>query len=46
MLEDRDREFSAEFTRPSTIVRLRGGGEEGIGEDVVYTVLDPRISYR
>ena len=39
-LEDRDREFSPEFTRPSTIVHLHGGGEEGLGEDVVYTVLD------
>jgi L-alanine-DL-glutamate epimerase-like enolase superfamily enzyme len=44
-LEDRDREFSAEFTRPSTIVRMRGGREEGIGEDVAYTVLD-HIAHR
>jgi hypothetical protein len=34
-----DREYG-EFTRPSTVIRLRGEGEEGIGEDVVYTVLD------
>jgi len=27
---------SSEFTRRTTIVRLRGGGEEGIGEDVTY----------
>ncbi len=39
-LEDNDREYSPEFTRGSTIVHLRGGGEEGIGEDVVYDVLD------
>jgi L-alanine-DL-glutamate epimerase-like enolase superfamily enzyme len=39
-LENRDREFSPEFTRPSTIVHLHGDGEEGLGEDVVYTVLD------
>jgi hypothetical protein len=38
-LEDRDRTYG-DFTRPSTIVHLRGGGEEGIGEDVVYDVLD------
>jgi hypothetical protein len=25
-----------DFTRKTTIVRLRGGGEEGVGEDVVY----------
>jgi L-alanine-DL-glutamate epimerase-like enolase superfamily enzyme len=39
-LEDNDREFSPEFTRGSTIIHLRGGGEEGLGEDVIYEVLD------
>ena len=39
-----DREFG-EFTRPSTVIHLRGKGEEGIGEDVVYTVLD-HIAHR
>jgi L-alanine-DL-glutamate epimerase-like enolase superfamily enzyme len=39
-LEDNDREYSPEFTRPSTIIHMRGGGEEGVGEDVVYDVLD------
>ena len=34
-----DREYR-DFTRPSTVVHLRGGGEEGLGEDVVYDVLD------
>src|SRR5436190_5937208 len=38
-LEDRDRTYGT-FTRPSTIVHLRGGGEEGIGEDVTYDQLD------
>ncbi len=38
-LEDHDREYGS-FTRPSTIVRLRGDGQEGVGEDVVYDVLD------
>jgi hypothetical protein len=33
-LEGRDREYGS-FTRPSTVVQLRGGGHEGIGEDVV-----------
>ncbi len=28
------------FTRLTTVVRLRGGGQEGIGEDVVYDALD------
>jgi L-alanine-DL-glutamate epimerase-like enolase superfamily enzyme len=43
-LEDRDREYG-DFTRPSTIIHLRGEGEEGVGEDVVYTVLD-HIAHR
>ena len=38
-LEDRDRQYG-DFTRPSTIIHLRGDGEEGLGEDVVYDVLD------
>ena len=38
-LEDRDRTYG-DFTRPSTIIHLRGGGHEGTGEDVVYDVLD------
>jgi hypothetical protein len=38
-LTDHDRQYG-DFTRPSTVVHLRGGGEEGIGEDVVYTDLD------
>jgi hypothetical protein len=44
-LENRDREFSPEFTRPSTIIHLQGKGEEGIGEDVIYDVLD-HIAHR
>jgi L-alanine-DL-glutamate epimerase-like enolase superfamily enzyme len=43
-LEDHDREYGS-FTRPSTVVRLRGDGQEGIGEDVIYTVLD-HIAHR
>jgi hypothetical protein len=39
-----DREFG-EFTRGSTVVHVTGGGEEGIGEDVIYTVLD-HIAHR
>lgn len=38
-LEDHDAQYGS-FTRPSTIVHLRGAGEEGVGEDVVYTDLD------
>lgn len=39
-LEDNDHEYSPEFTRGSTIVHMKGGGDEGLGEDVVYEVLD------
>jgi hypothetical protein len=39
-----DREFG-DFTRPSTVVHMLGEGQEGIGEDVVYTVLD-HIAHR
>ena len=43
-LSGHDREYGA-FTRGSTLVHLRGGGEEGLGEDVVYDVLD-HIAHR
>jgi L-alanine-DL-glutamate epimerase-like enolase superfamily enzyme len=34
-------EFNAgEFERLTTVVKLRGGGEEGVGEDVVYDAID------
>jgi hypothetical protein len=33
-------ELSPEFTRMCTLIRLHGGGEEGVGEDVVYDQLD------
>jgi hypothetical protein len=39
-LEPREQELTAEFTRNTTILHLRGGGEEGLGEDVTYTGLD------
>ena len=43
-LTGHDREFG-DFTRPSTVVHLHGEGQEGIGEDVVYDVLD-HIAHR
>jgi hypothetical protein len=39
-LTDLDRTFDSGFERPSTLVTMRGGGEEGRGEDVVYDTLD------
>jgi L-alanine-DL-glutamate epimerase-like enolase superfamily enzyme len=38
-LTGHDREYG-EFTRPSTVIHLRGDGQEGLGEDVIYDVLD------
>ena len=35
-LERRAVETGSGFTRATTTVRVRGGGEEGVGEDVVY----------
>jgi L-alanine-DL-glutamate epimerase-like enolase superfamily enzyme len=34
---------SSEFERKSTVIRLRGGGEEGLGEDVTYDAVDHDI---
>lgn len=39
-LEGLERDVSSAFTRFSTAVRLKGGGHEGVGEDVTYTALD------
>jgi hypothetical protein len=33
-------QVSSEFTRLTTVIRLRGGGHEGVGEDVTYDALD------
>jgi hypothetical protein len=39
-LDRLEHQVSDEFTRVTTIVRLRGGGEEGLGEDVTYSAED------
>ncbi len=39
-LEGLELEVSSGFSRLSTVIRLRGGGQEGIGEDVTYEGLD------
>lgn len=41
-LEGLSAEVSSGFERLSTVVHLRGGGHEGIGEDVVYSADDQR----
>ncbi|MGH2942506.1 MAG: hypothetical protein ACRDLN_07015 [Solirubrobacteraceae bacterium] len=35
---------SSDFERTTTIIRLRGAGEEGLGEDVVYDAVDHEIA--
>jgi hypothetical protein len=35
-LERLEQPVTSEFTRVTTVIRLRGGGEEGVGEDVTY----------
>jgi hypothetical protein len=39
-LERLEQAVSSEFTRVTTLVRLRGAGQEGIGEDVTYSEED------
>jgi L-alanine-DL-glutamate epimerase-like enolase superfamily enzyme len=36
-LEGLELQFSPEFVRKTTVIRLHGGGVEGVGEDVVYS---------
>ena len=35
-LEGRELSFGEQFTRHTTLITLHGGGDEGVGEDVVY----------
>ncbi len=37
-------QVSSDFERKSTVIRLRGGGEEGVGEDVVYDAADHEVA--
>src|SRR5947208_9365631 len=39
-LEGLERDVSSAFTRLSTVIHMRGGGYEGVGEDVTYDALD------
>jgi L-alanine-DL-glutamate epimerase-like enolase superfamily enzyme len=42
-LEGLQETVSSEFERKSTVIELRGGGEEGQGEDVTYDAVDHEI---
>jgi L-alanine-DL-glutamate epimerase-like enolase superfamily enzyme len=39
-LEGLEANVSSDFTRLSTVIRMHGGGHEGVGEDVTYDALD------
>jgi hypothetical protein len=39
-LEGLEAQVSSDFTRLSTVIRMSGAGEEGVGEDVTYDALD------
>ena len=39
-LEPLEQDVSSDFTRLSTVIRMRGRGHEGVGEDVTYDALD------
>ncbi len=45
-LEGLARDVSSDFSRQTTVIRLRGGGEEGIGEDVTYDAVDHDVLQR
>src|SRR3954462_7544592 len=42
-LEGLSRDVSSAFTRVSTVIRMHGGGEEGLGEDVTYDAEDHEV---
>ena len=42
-LDRLEQPVSSEFTRVTTVVRLRGDGEEGVGEDVTYAAEDQTV---
>jgi L-alanine-DL-glutamate epimerase-like enolase superfamily enzyme len=42
-LDPLEASVSSDFVRKSTVVRLRGGGLEGVGEDVTYDAVDQEI---
>lgn len=43
VLEPLQADVSSDFQRNSTVIRLRGAGEEGLGEDVTYDAVDHEI---
>ncbi|HEX4563701.1 MAG TPA: hypothetical protein VH115_04530, partial [Solirubrobacteraceae bacterium] len=42
-LEGLELEISRQFERKSTVIRMLGAGDEGLGEDVTYDAADHEI---
>jgi L-alanine-DL-glutamate epimerase-like enolase superfamily enzyme len=42
-LEPLQADVSSDFVRKSTVIHFRGGGHEGVGEDVTYDAVDQEI---
>jgi hypothetical protein len=45
-LEGLEQDVSSDFTRKSTVIHLRGGGHEGLGEDVVYSADEHEAAWK
>ncbi|HTN25626.1 MAG TPA: hypothetical protein VL120_16680 [Solirubrobacteraceae bacterium] len=43
-LEPLQQDVSSDFRRKSTVIRLAGAGEDGVGEDVIYEAVDQEIA--
>jgi L-alanine-DL-glutamate epimerase-like enolase superfamily enzyme len=43
-LEGLQADVSSEFVRRSTVIHMRGRGEEGVGEDVTYDAVDHEVA--
>jgi L-alanine-DL-glutamate epimerase-like enolase superfamily enzyme len=43
-LDGMEQDVSSDFHRKSTVIRLIGGGEDGVGEDVIYDAVDHEIA--
>jgi L-alanine-DL-glutamate epimerase-like enolase superfamily enzyme len=43
-LEGLVQDVPSDFTRKSTVIHLRGQGQEGVGEDVVYEAVDHEVA--
>jgi L-alanine-DL-glutamate epimerase-like enolase superfamily enzyme len=45
-LEALQRDVTSDFTRKSTVIRLSGEAEDGVGEDVIYDAVDHEVAQK